>query len=87
MSEAYEIDYMPPNDFKEFWETKEKNLIRYSEMTDRHLINAYNMVSDKLIRFINHCMSINEELEPPKWVQNAYYSLQDELIKRGLLEQ
>lgn len=87
MSESLEIDFMPPNDFKEFWETKEKELIKYSDMTDKHLINAYNMVSDKLIRFINHCMSVNEEQEPPQWVQNAFYAMQKELIKRGLLNE
>ncbi len=87
MSEALEIDFMPPNDFKEFWETKEKELIKYSDMTDKHLINAYNMVSDKLIRFINHCMSVNEEQEPPERVQNAFYAMREELIKRGLLDE
>ena len=87
MSEAYEIDWLPPNDYKEYWQTKDFELIKYSDMTDKHLINAYNMVSGNIIRFVNRCMSQNEEQDLPEWVENAIIGLEKELLKRGLLEQ
>ncbi len=86
MNEAYEIDFIPPNDFSEYWETKDRQLIKYSDMTDKHLLNAHRMVYNSCIKFTNKCMSINEEADIPEYVKNAIEGLETELKKRGLLE-
>ena len=87
MSEMYEIDWHPaePNDYTKTWETRSGDRIKYSDMSDKHLLNTYNMLGRRLIAFTNHCMAINEEMEPPQYFMDALESLEKELRNRGLM--
>lgn len=86
MSESLEIDFIPPNDYKDYWETKDKQLIKYSDMSDMHLLNAHRLVCNWCIKYTNLCMVCNEENDIPQWVENAIEGLENELRKRNLLE-
>ena len=86
MNEAYEIDYIPPNDYREYWETKDRKLIKYSEMTNSHLLSAHRWLSNKIIDAMNRAMSRNDEPYIPEWVENAINGLETELDKRNLLK-
>lgn len=74
-------------DFKEYWETKDGRILRYRDMTDLHLVNTHEMLSRGICKWTNKCMSINEELDLPEWVEDALEGLEAELRRRGLLDE
>ena len=65
-----------------FWVCKNGRQIRYQDMTNEHLSNVINFMNAKIAYFVNKCMSENEELEPPFWVQEALIALNDEQQRR-----
>lgn len=69
----------------DYWTTKEGTKLKISEMSNRHLVNAHNMLANKLIVHTNRCMSRNEEEDVPEEFLDLVYSLEDELDKRHLL--
>lgn len=73
-------------DFTAWWQNRDGDFIKYSDMSDSYLINAHNMMERKVCDFINRCMNRNEELELPEWVQDKITGLETEMLKRGLLE-
>lgn len=78
---------VPPEiDYTEYWETRDGDLIRYTDMTDNHLINAHNMIERQVCNFANRCMSRNEILDLPEYVEQMIEGLETEMRKRGLLE-
>lgn len=69
----------------EYWITREGKKIKICDMSDRHLINSYNMLANKLIIHANRCMSRNEEEDVPEEFLDLVSSLEDELSHRNLL--
>lgn len=74
-------------DYTTWWQTRDGDFIKYADMTDSHLINAHNMMERKVCNFLNRCMNRNEELDLPEWDRDKINGLEEEMIKRGLLEQ
>ena len=71
----------------EDWITREGKKIKICDMSDRHLVNSYNMLANKLIIHANRCMSRNEEEDVPEEFLDLVSSLEDELSRRNLLEE
>lgn len=71
----------------EYWTTREGKKIKIRDMSDRHLVNSYNMLANKLIVHANRCMSRNEEEDVPEEFLDLVSSLEDELSRRNLLEE
>ena len=69
----------------EYWTTRERKKVKICDMSDRHLVNSYNMLANKLIVHANRCMSRNEEEDVPEEFLDLVYSLEYELDKRHLL--
>lgn len=70
----------------EYWTTREGKRIKICDMSDRHLINSYNMLANKLIVHTNRCRSRNEEEDVPEEFLDLVASLENELNHRNLLD-
>jgi len=79
------INEIPPEiDYATYWETRDGALIKYTDMTDTHLLNSYFMLERQICDFVNRCMNRNEEYELPDYVQQRVDALEAELKRRGL---
>lgn len=79
------INEIPPEiDYAVYWETRDGTLIKYTDMTNTHLLNSYFMLERQICDFVNRCMNRNEEYELPDYVQQRVDALEAELKRRGL---
>lgn len=80
----FDKDEVPPDDFLDYWETRDGRLIKYTDMTDTHLINSYNMMERLVCDFLNRCANRNEEQDLPDCAKLKIEALEKEIKRRKL---
>lgn len=65
-----------------YWKTKDGRILKISEMSTTHILNCMQLMDDKIVTYINGCMSRNEDYEIPDEYENKMREFQDEILKR-----
>lgn len=65
-----------------YWVCKDGTQIKYKDMSDSHLINVIDFMNKRITNFINKCISQNEEVDIPDWVEEVMSALIEERERR-----